>query len=65
MGELVGEESRRFTLVRTNKLVDRVKMYNTSLKDKIQPYHALWPIPQTIIDSNRDAEFPQNEGYEN
>lgn len=63
--ELVGEESRRFTLVRTNKLVDRVKMYNSALKDKIEPFHALWPIPQTIIDSNRDAEFPQNEGYEN
>lgn len=63
--ELVGEESRRFTLVRTNKLVDRVKMYNTSLKDKIEPYHALWPIPQGIIDANRDAEFLQNEGYEN
>lgn len=63
--ELVGEESRRFTLTRTNKLVDRVKMYNASLKDKIEPYHALWPIPQSIIDANRDAEFPQNTGYEN
>ena len=63
--ELVGEESRRFTLIRTNKLVDRVKMYNNTLKDKIETYHALWPIPQAIIDANRDAVFPQNEGYEN
>lgn len=61
--ELVGEDSRRFTLTRTNKMVDRVKMYNTSIKDKIQEYHMLWPIPQSIIDSNRDAEFPQNPGY--
>jgi starch-binding outer membrane protein, SusD/RagB family len=61
--ELVGEESRRFTLVRTNKLVERVKAYNATLKDKIEPYHALWPIPQAIIDANRDAEFPQNDGY--
>ena len=61
--ELVGEDSRRFTLTRTNKMVDRVKMYNTTLKDKIQEYHMLWPIPQSIIDSNRDAEFPQNPGY--
>lgn len=61
--ELVGEDSRRFTLTRTNKMVDRVKMYNTALKDKIQEYHMLWPIPQSIIDSNRDAEFPQNPGY--
>lgn len=61
--ELVGEESRRFTLVRTKKLVDRVRMYNNAIKDKIQDYHALWPIPQVIIDANRDAEFPQNPGY--
>lgn len=61
--ELVGEESRRFTLVRTNKLVDRVKAYNTAIKDKININHALWPIPQAIIDANRDAAFPQNPGY--
>lgn len=61
--ELVGEESRRFTLVRTNKLVDRVMQHNPALQNVIQPYHALWPIPQTIIDSNRDVEFPQNPGY--
>ncbi|PWG81146.1 RagB/SusD family nutrient uptake outer membrane protein [Pararcticibacter amylolyticus] len=63
--ELVGEESRRFTLIRTGKLVDRVKTYNTAIKDKIQDYHTLWPIPQAIIDANRDAEFPQNPGYSN
>src|SRR5690606_12482835 len=61
--ELVGEESRRFTLVRTEKYVDRVKAHNDAIKDKVQAYHALWPIPQGIIDANRDAEFPQNDGY--
>lgn len=61
--ELVGEETRRFTLIRTNKLVDRVKMYNTAIKDKIMDFHTLWPIPQAIIDANRDAVFPQNPGY--
>ncbi|MGM9738470.1 MAG: RagB/SusD family nutrient uptake outer membrane protein [Candidatus Cryptobacteroides sp.] len=61
--ELVGEECRRFTLVRTGKLIDRVKKYNTVQKDIIKEHHVLWPIPQTIIDSNRDVEFPQNEGY--
>ena len=61
--ELVGEESRRFTLVRTNKLVERVKAYNNAIKSKIEDFHALWPIPQAIIDANRDAEFPQNVGY--
>lgn len=61
--ELVGEESRRFTLIRTKKLVERVKKYNQSIKNKIQDYHALWPIPQVIIDANRDAQFLQNPGY--
>jgi SusD family. len=63
--ELVGEESRRFTLVRTGKYVERVRKYNEALKDKVQEYHALWPIPKEIIDSNRDVEFPQNPGYSN
>lgn len=62
--ELVGEESRRFTLVRTGKLIDRVKQYNSTLKDKIEDFHALWPIPQAIRDANRGAEFPQNPGYD-
>ncbi|MEJ2881225.1 RagB/SusD family nutrient uptake outer membrane protein [Pedobacter sp. GR22-6] len=61
--ELVGEESRRFTLVRTHKLVERVKAYNTAIKDKVNDNHLLWPIPQAIIDANRDAPFPQNPGY--
>ncbi|MEJ5961545.1 RagB/SusD family nutrient uptake outer membrane protein [Pedobacter immunditicola] len=61
--ELVGEESRRFTLVRTKKLVDRVKLYNPAIKDKIKDNHMLWPIPQAIRDANRDAPFPQNPGY--
>ncbi len=61
--ELVGEEARRFTLVRTNKLVDRAKLYNAAIKDKITANNVLWPIPQAIIDANRDAPFPQNPGY--
>lgn len=61
--ELVGEESRRFTLVRTGTYVDRVRKYNHVLKDVVQDYHALWPIPKTIRDANRDVEFPQNPGY--
>lgn len=60
--ELVGEELRRFTLVRTGKLVERAKKYN-SYSSTIDEHHTLWPIPQTIIDSNTGAEFPQNPGY--
>lgn len=61
--ELVGEESRRFTLVRTGKYVERVKKYNTSIADKVDEHFALWPIPQEIRDANRDVDFPQNPGY--
>lgn len=61
--ELVGEESRRFTLVRTGKFLDRVKAYNGLVGSKVQEHHALWPIPQAIIDANRDAVFAQNPGY--
>ncbi len=62
--EMVGEESRRFTLVRTGKLVERVKKYNPSIAGIIQEYHCLWPIPQSVRDANRDKEFPQNPGYD-
>ena len=60
--ELVGEELRRFTLVRTGKLVERVKKYNPHSNTRDE-HHTLWPIPKTIIDSNTGAEFPQNPGY--
>lgn len=57
--ELVGEELRRFTLVRTGKLVERVHKYNP-YSNSMSEKHNLWPIPQTVIDSNTGAEFPQN-----
>lgn len=61
--ELVGEESRRFTLLRTGKLLERARKYNTEAGPVMKDYHVLWPVPQNIIDSNREAEFPQNPGY--
>lgn len=61
--ELVGEESRRFTLVRTGKLLERVRKYNPEARDKIEDFHVLWPIPQAIRDGNH-GDFPQNPGYE-
>ncbi|MDR2921544.1 MAG: RagB/SusD family nutrient uptake outer membrane protein [Tannerella sp.] len=60
--ELVGEELRRLTLVRFGMLKERTLKYNPKTQN-MQDYHALWPIPQTIIDSNTGAEFPQNPGY--
>lgn len=65
--ELVGEENRRMTLMRTKTLVERAKRLNavspvnqlTGIEDK----HLLMPIPQAEINLNKDAELEQNTGY--
>jgi hypothetical protein len=61
--ELIIEESRRLTLSRMGKLVDRVRLYNWHSASSIQDYHELFPIPQSTIDANIDAVLEQNEGY--
>lgn len=65
--ELIGEENRRMTLMRTNKLVDRTLSLNGN--SKLNPIvgltttHLLLPIPQSEIDLNKDAKLEQNPGY--
>ena len=64
--ELLGEQFRWFDLVRTGKLVERVKLYNSQAKDNIKDTHVLRPIPQDQIDRtvNPDGSpFGQNDGY--
>ncbi|MFV0554723.1 MAG: RagB/SusD family nutrient uptake outer membrane protein [Mangrovibacterium sp.] len=61
--ELLGEEMRRFTLARTGKLIERTKKYNSKSASKINDKHALWPIPQTIIDANSGLVWENNPGY--
>ena len=69
--ELISEENRRMTLVRTNKLADRIKLngdvepYAPSNKviTGFQNYNSLLPIPLTEIQLNKDAELTQNPGY--
>lgn len=70
--ELLAEENRRKTLVRTGTLVERVKRLNGTetiadgnieTSNGIQDYHVLLPIPQNEIDLNKDAELTQNTGY--
>lgn len=63
MRELLVEEPRRLTLVRTGKLVERVKKYNPYDNATIQDFHEFFPIPQTAIDANIDAVLEQNPGY--
>jgi hypothetical protein len=64
--ELYGETSRHIILRRTGKLVERTRKLNNNPRFpglNIQDYNVLWPIPQSQIDLNIDADFPQNPGY--
>ncbi len=61
--ELLGEKHRRFTLVRTGTLLERVRRLNVKSQDGIRDYHVHWPIPQTAIDANSGAVLEQNSGY--
>lgn len=61
--ELSLEEDRRITLVRTGKLVERVRLYNPHNADDIQDFHALWPIPASEIEANINGNIQQNTGY--
>lgn len=61
--ELIAEENRRMTLVRTGTLVARVKRLNYAENSTIQEFNMLLPIPQTEINLNKDAVLEQNPGY--
>jgi hypothetical protein len=66
--ELVYEESRWNTLLRMGGTIaiDRIKKYSywacaqQSLANKT---FNLWPIPQTVIDTNKDVVIEQNPGW--
>lgn len=62
--ELCGELMRWTDLVRTGKLLERVKLHNTDGKSNIKPFHVLRPIPQTQIDATiTGTPYPQNPGW--
>lgn len=63
--ELLTEEPRRRTLIRTGKHVDRIRRYDLleSSRSSIQEFHNFYPIPQTAIDANIGAKLEQNPGY--
>ncbi|MDE3740925.1 RagB/SusD family nutrient uptake outer membrane protein [Maribacter polysaccharolyticus] len=62
--ELVTEEYRKHTLVRTGKFYEWAIKYNPRLDaTKVFEYNELFPIPQGIIDSNTGAVMEQNPGY--
>ncbi|GAB3890136.1 RagB/SusD family nutrient uptake outer membrane protein [Spirosoma agri] len=65
--ELIGEENRRMTLMRTKTLVDRATRLNSnSAVNKVvglTTTHLLMPIPLNEIQLNKDAVLTQNPGY--
>lgn len=65
--ELIGEENRRMTLMRTGTLVNRVLALNsTSVVNPVTNISSkalLLPIPQNEIYLNKDAVLTQNPGY--
>ncbi len=61
--ELVLEEDRRYTLLRTNKWLERTHKYNKNGGQFVSARDALFPIPQVVIDANLTQKMPQNAGY--
>ncbi|OUJ75359.1 RagB/SusD family nutrient uptake outer membrane protein [Hymenobacter crusticola] len=61
--ELIGEEQRRITLVRTGTLVERTLRLNGASVTGLTEKNLLLPIPQTSIDLNNSGNLAQNPGY--
>ncbi len=61
--ELMLEEQRRYTLLRTGKWLERTKRYNKNGGQLIEARDTLLPIPQTVIDANLTKKMEQNPGY--
>ncbi len=67
--ELVYEEYRWQTLLRMGGTIasDRIRKYAywPATAATLTFNYNLWPIPQTVLDSNKDSEWKQNPGWEN
>ncbi len=66
--ELISEENRRMTLVRTGKLKDRISLNgdrepSNRIITGFQDFNALLPVPLSEIQLNSKAELKQNPGY--
>jgi len=65
--ELIGEENRRMTLMRTGTLVERALRLNSNDASKpitgLTSKALLLPIPLNEIQLNKDAVLTQNPGY--
>ena len=65
--ELMHEEIRWNTLLRMGGTVavDRIREYSywDEPRSASMKNFNLWPIPQTVIDTNKDVKMEQNEGW--
>lgn len=61
--ELITEEDRRYTLLRTHKWLERTALHNKFGGEMISPRDTLFPIPQDVIDANLTRTMPQNPGW--
>lgn len=61
--ELAGEMHRWYVLKRTDKLIGRIRKYNSDAAPRIQSFHKRRPIPQSQIDRVTKGNYEQNSGY--
>jgi starch-binding outer membrane protein, SusD/RagB family len=61
--ELILEEHRRWTLLRTGKWLERTQKYNNNGGQLITARDTIFPVPQIVIDANLTKIMAQNPGY--
>lgn len=61
--ELISEEHRRYTLLRTRTWFTRTQVNNKYAGPKIILRDSILPIPQSVIDANLTKPMAQNAGY--
>lgn len=61
--ELLSEEHRRYTLLRTGTWLTRTRLRNPIAGPVIAERDTLFAIPQPVIDANLGRPFPQNPGF--
>ena len=62
--ELYAEEFRTLTLCRMGLLYDRTKRFGYEVSARtVGEKNNLCPIPQSVIDANSQADFPNNPGF--
>jgi hypothetical protein len=61
--EMLAEETRRCTLLRTGKWLERTRAYNHNGGETVRDIDVLFAIPQSVIDANLTLEMENNPGH--